>query len=93
MPTGLRTELFGRAVWEREETLDDPDTSRRAARHAGLDVAALHADGPSDAELDALHAQFTARGADRGVFGAPSFVLPSGGVSGSGPAGTAGARV
>ena len=73
----LATEL-GRAVWEREETLDDPDHLASAARRAGLDAAALRAGGPSDAELDALHAQFTQEALTAGVFGAPSFVLPSG---------------
>ena len=69
---------LGRAVWEREETLADPDHVASAARRAGLDAAALRAGGPSDAELDALHAQFTQEALTAGVFGAPSFVLPSG---------------
>jgi 2-hydroxychromene-2-carboxylate isomerase len=73
----LATEL-GRAVWEREETLNDPDHIASAAQRAGLDAAALRASGPSDAELDALHAQFTQEAVTVGVFGAPSFVLPSG---------------
>ena len=73
----LATEL-GRAVWEREETLNDPDHVASAARRAGLDAAALRAAGPSDAALDALHAQFTQEALTAGVFGAPSFVLPSG---------------
>jgi len=38
----------------------------------------LRAGGPSDAELDALHEQFTREALAAGVFGAPSFVLPSG---------------
>ena len=69
---------LGRAVWEREETLIDPDHVASAARRAGLDAAELRAAGPSDAELDALHAQFTQEALTAGVFGAPSFVLPSG---------------
>ena len=69
---------LGRAVWEREETLGDPDHVASATRRAGLDAAALRAGGPSDAELDALHAQFTQDALTAGVFGAPSFVLPSG---------------
>jgi 2-hydroxychromene-2-carboxylate isomerase len=73
----LSNEL-GRALWEREETLADPDTIASAARRAGLDAAALRAGGPSDAELDALHAQYTEEALAAGVFGAPSFVLPSG---------------
>ena len=69
---------LGRAVWEREETLADPDAVASAARRAGLDATELRAGGPSDAELDALHEQFTQEALTAGVFGAPSFVLPSG---------------
>src|SRR4051812_20733170 len=50
---------LGRAIWEREETLTDPDTISSAARRAGLDIASLRAGGPSDAELDVLHEQYT----------------------------------
>src|SRR5271169_486822 len=53
----------------REEALADPATISAAAQRAG---------GPSDAELDALHEQFTKEALAAGVFGAPSFVLPSG---------------
>jgi 2-hydroxychromene-2-carboxylate isomerase len=69
---------LGRAVWEREETLADPATISSAAQRAGLDAAELRAGGPPDAEIDALHEQFTQEALKAGVFGAPSFVLPSG---------------
>jgi 2-hydroxychromene-2-carboxylate isomerase len=69
---------LGRAMWEREETLADPDAVASAAQRAGLDATELRAGGPSDAELDALHEQFTQEALTAGVFGAPSFVLPSG---------------
>jgi 2-hydroxychromene-2-carboxylate isomerase len=69
---------LGRAIWEREETLVDPDTVASAAKRAGVDAAAVRAAGPSDAELDALHDQYTKEAVTAGVFGAPSFVLPSG---------------
>ena len=69
---------LGRALWEREETLADPAAVALAAERAGLDAAQLRAGGPSDAELDALHEQFTREALSAGVFGAPSFVLPSG---------------
>src|ERR1700733_9951529 len=49
----LSVEL-GRALWEREESLADPATISSAAQRAGLDVAALRAASPTDAELDAL---------------------------------------
>ena len=69
---------LGRAVWEREETLTDPAAISSAAERAGLDAAELRAHGPADAELDALHEQYTQEALTAGVFGAPSFVLPSG---------------
>jgi 2-hydroxychromene-2-carboxylate isomerase len=69
---------FGRALWEREETLADPATIAAAAERAGLDAAALRASGPSDADLDALLEQYTQEALKTGVFGAPSYVLPSG---------------
>jgi 2-hydroxychromene-2-carboxylate isomerase len=69
---------FGRALWEREEKLSDPATIASAAERAGLDAAALRAAGPSDAELDALLDQYTQEALKAGVFGAPSYVLPSG---------------
>jgi 2-hydroxychromene-2-carboxylate isomerase len=69
---------LGRALWEREETFADPAAISSAARRAGLDAAQLRAGGPADAELDALREQFTNEALTAGVFGAPSFVLPSG---------------
>jgi 2-hydroxychromene-2-carboxylate isomerase len=73
----LSVEL-GRALWEREESLADPAAIAAAAQRAGLDAAALRALGPSDAELDALHQRYTEEALNAGVFGAPSYVLPSG---------------
>jgi 2-hydroxychromene-2-carboxylate isomerase len=69
---------LGRALWEREESFADAATIISAARRAGLDAEELRANGPSDAELDNLHEQFTKEALTAGVFGAPSFVLPSG---------------
>jgi 2-hydroxychromene-2-carboxylate isomerase len=68
---------LGRALWEREESLADPATVSLAAQRAGLDVAELRT-SRSDAELDMVHDQFTNEALTAGVFGAPSFVLPSG---------------
>jgi 2-hydroxychromene-2-carboxylate isomerase len=69
---------LGRALWEREESLADPATIASAAQRAGLDALSLLAGGPSDAEVDALHEQYTQEALRAGVFGAPSYVLPSG---------------
>jgi 2-hydroxychromene-2-carboxylate isomerase len=67
---------LGRALWEREQSLADPATISLAAQRAGLDVAELRA-SRSNAELDMVHDQFTKEALTAGVFGAPSFVLPS----------------
>ena len=69
---------LGRVVWEREETLTDADAVAAAARRAGLDAAELRTRAPSDAELDKVHEQYTQEALAAGVFGAPSYVLPSG---------------
>jgi 2-hydroxychromene-2-carboxylate isomerase len=69
---------LGRALWEREEALSDPAAIAAAAQRAGLDAAKLRAAGPTDAELDARLEQYTRAALAAGVFGAPSFVLPSG---------------
>jgi len=69
---------LGRALWEREESFAEPAVIAAAAARAGLDAAGLRAAGPSDAELDALHEQYTQDALKVGVFGAPSYVLPSG---------------
>ncbi len=68
---------LGRALWEREETLADPSIISSAAMRAGFDDAELRS-GALDAELDVLHEQFSKEALIAGVFGAPSFVLPSG---------------
>ena len=69
---------LGRAVWEREETLADPATISAAAQRAGLDAAELRAGGPSDARTRRAARTVYEGGPGSGVFGAPSFVLPSG---------------
>jgi 2-hydroxychromene-2-carboxylate isomerase len=73
----LATE-FGRAIWELDEPLGEAAVMAAAARRAGLDAATLRAGGPSDAELDQLYEQYTQEALAAGVFGAPSYVLPSG---------------
>jgi 2-hydroxychromene-2-carboxylate isomerase len=69
---------LARAVWEREESFAEESVMAAAAQRAGLDAASLRANGPSDAELDALFEQYTQDALKAGVFGAPSYVLPSG---------------
>lgn len=69
---------LGRAVWEREESFADPAVIAAAAERAGLDAGAIRSAAPADAELDRLYDQFTTEAVAAGVFGAPSYVLPSG---------------
>jgi 2-hydroxychromene-2-carboxylate isomerase len=73
----LATE-FGRAIWELDEPLGEPAVMAAAAKRAGLDIAAVRTAAPSDAELDRLYEQYTQEALAAGVFGAPSYVLPSG---------------
>jgi 2-hydroxychromene-2-carboxylate isomerase len=73
----LATEI-GRALWERDENIAEASVLAAAAKRAGLDADAIRKAGPSDAELDKLHDAYTADALAHGVFGAPSYVLPSG---------------
>jgi len=73
----LATEI-GKALWEMEQNIAEPAALAAAAERAGLDAEAIREAGPSDAELDGMHDVLTAEAVNRGVFGAPSYVLPSG---------------
>jgi 2-hydroxychromene-2-carboxylate isomerase len=73
----LATE-FGRAIWELDQPLGDAEVMAAAGKRAGVDIAAVRAAAPSDAELDQLYEQYTQEALAANVFGAPSFVLPSG---------------
>jgi 2-hydroxychromene-2-carboxylate isomerase len=73
----LATEI-GKALWEMEQSIADPAVLAAAAKRAGLDAEAIRKTGPSDGELDEMHDALTAEAIKRGVFGAPSYVIPSG---------------
>jgi 2-hydroxychromene-2-carboxylate isomerase len=73
----LATE-FGRAIWELDQPLGDAEVMAAAGKRAGVDIAAVRAAAPSDPELDQLYEQYTQEALAANVFGAPSFVLPSG---------------
>ena len=60
-----------------EQSIAEPAALAAAAERAGLDAEAIRKAGPSDAELDGMHNGLTAEAVKRGVFGAPSYVLPS----------------
>jgi 2-hydroxychromene-2-carboxylate isomerase len=74
---GFATEL-GRALWEREQSFTDATAVSEAAARAGVDLAAVKAAAPDDAALDAIWQKNTEDALARGVFGAPSYVLPDG---------------
>jgi len=73
----LATEV-GKALWELEQDIAEPEVLDAAARRAGLDAAAIRTSAPPDAELDAINEKNTVEAVARGVFGAPSYVLESG---------------
>ena len=73
----LATEI-GKALWEMEQSIAEPAALTAAAERAELDAEAIRKAGPSDGELDGMHDELTAEAIKRGVFGAPSYVLPSG---------------
>jgi 2-hydroxychromene-2-carboxylate isomerase len=73
----LATEI-GRALWEMEQSIADAAVLAAAAERAGLDAETIRKAGPSDAELDRMHDALTDEAIKRGVFGAPSYVLPTG---------------
>jgi 2-hydroxychromene-2-carboxylate isomerase len=64
----------GRAIWEQERNIADPATMETIAGEAGLSAAALgtRAQAPEIAEK---YASLTREAIDRGVFGAPTYVV------------------
>jgi carboxymethylenebutenolidase len=62
----------GRALWVEEKDIADGATLAALARGLGLDAAALEARTPAMAER---YAVLTKEAIDRGVFGAPSYVI------------------
>jgi 2-hydroxychromene-2-carboxylate isomerase len=73
---GLALEI-GRAVWELNENIAEPSVLDAACQRAKLDRAALASVTSLDA-LDRRYDALTAEALQRGVFGAPSYVLESG---------------
>jgi 2-hydroxychromene-2-carboxylate isomerase len=62
------------AVWTQERDIADPDTLRAVADEQGLDGAALLAAAEA-VEVAAAYAADTRAAIERGVFGAPTFVI------------------
>ena len=76
---GVRlAEEIGKALWELEQSIAEPDVLAASAKRAGIDADAVLAKAPPSAVLDAVWDANTAEAIKRGVFGAPSYVLPDG---------------
>ncbi len=69
---------IGRAQWEMEQDIAEEATLLEAGKRAGVDVAAVLRAAQEPAELDAIWEANTLEAVERGVFGAPTYVLPSG---------------
>lgn len=69
---------IGRALWELEQNIGEAAVLDAAAGRAGMNAAAIRAAAPPSAELDASWDRFTEQAIQRGVFGAPTYVLASG---------------
>jgi len=68
------TGAVGRALWEQERDIADPVTLGALAADCGLDPAALAARAAS-ADMSARYKALTQEAIDRGVFGAPTYVV------------------
>jgi carboxymethylenebutenolidase len=62
----------GRALWCEERDVADEATLRALAGALGLDVDAISARAP---QMSSRYADLTKEAIDRGVFGAPSYVI------------------
>ncbi|MFM2423126.1 MAG: hypothetical protein RL291_1656 [Pseudomonadota bacterium] len=66
---------IGRALWELDQNIADASVLAAAGQRAGIDISKLTVDA---ARLDAQWEANTKEALERGVFGAPSYVLPDG---------------
>ena len=65
---------IGRALWEQERNIADPETLAAVAAECGQDAAALAARA-QHADMSARYKALTDEAIARGVFGAPTYVL------------------
>jgi 2-hydroxychromene-2-carboxylate isomerase len=73
-PPGPLMAAFLRAVWAEERDIADPDTLRAIADETGLDGGKLQEAGEAG-EITQQQEDFTQEAIDRGVFGAPTWIL------------------
>jgi 2-hydroxychromene-2-carboxylate isomerase len=69
---------IGHALWVGDQNIADASVLAAAAVRAGIDAPALLARAPSASEVDVAWTANTREAIERGVFGAPSYVLESG---------------
>jgi 2-hydroxychromene-2-carboxylate isomerase len=69
---------IGKAQWELEQDIGQMPVLIEAGKRAGVDVAAVMRAAPPAAELDAIWDRNTKDAVERGVFGAPTYALPTG---------------
>jgi 2-hydroxychromene-2-carboxylate isomerase len=69
---------IGRALWEMDQNIAEPDILAAAAARAGFDLAPVLAAAPSPEDLDAAWAANTCEAIAKGVFGAPSYRFEDG---------------
>lgn len=65
---------IGRALWERNQDIADPQVLEDACTSVGITMAAL-TEHPAFAAAAPRHEENTRRAIDRGVFGVPSYVF------------------
>lgn len=68
---------IGRALWEMDQNIAEPDVLAEATRRAGIDPAVI-AGAAENAALDEIWKRNTAEAVEMGVFGAPSYRFEDG---------------
>lgn len=74
----LLSSEIGRAQWELDQNIAEAEVLEAAAERAGLDYGQIMRAAPEAAELDAIWQANAKEAIERGVFGAPAYVLPDG---------------
>jgi len=74
----LLSSEIGRAQWELDQNIAEPDVLEAAAERAGLDYGQIMRAAPEGSELDTIWQANAKEAIERGVFGAPAYVLADG---------------
>lgn len=68
---------IGRAVWERDENIADADVLAATGERAGIDAKSILMQASPPEIVMEKQLELTNEAIERGVFGAPSYVLPT----------------